>query len=64
MTLQGGSGVPGLVHGPQRTIRLAVSHPPLTIPSREMTASAYRLHDGVNRQATPVDAASGASERW
>ena len=42
------------VHGPQRTSRFAVSHPPRTAPWRLMTVSAYSLHLGVNRQWAPI----------
>jgi hypothetical protein len=30
-------------------MRTMVRHPPFNMPSRRMTASAYRLHEGENR---------------
>jgi hypothetical protein len=57
----GSSRVPIGVSGLHRAIRFKVRQLPRIMPSRVITVSAYRLHDGVNRQRIPIRSAIGAS---
>jgi hypothetical protein len=63
LQFQGLSCVPIGVHGPQRATRFSARQPPRTTPSRVITASAYRLHVGVNRHRKPARDATGESVR-